>query len=180
MALLPNTSSFRPLPENQKPGDPIRAKDAAETNRTVNALVQGVAPARRFVRSAATGSGSSIACIVVSVHKDHLVCTRKGSGTPIMVARPLAARSPASEVIFGQTWTYTYTDIVQATTPPSGYMARTATSGAQSEEQIVLRPYTAGGEIRAGRVLGGTGVPEADTYEEIHTDRTWYRKVAAA
>lgn len=157
-------------------GEPITADKLNEPVEALNR--RGFRPSFQ-VSDPVVGSGSSIACIIVSIHKDHLSCTRKGSGTPIMVARPLAARSPASEDIFGQTWTYTYTDIVNATTPPSGYMARNAVSGAVTEEQIVLRPYTAGGEIRAGRVLGGTGVPEADTYEEIHTDRTWYRKQAA-
>lgn len=157
---------------------------AAKLNAPVDELnrQRGVAPPQqRFDEP--RGSGSSIACIIVSVHKDHLVCTRKGSGAPIMVARPLAARSPATETIKGQTFNYTYTDVVLVTTPPSGYQARTAISFPNTttqEEQIVLREYVAGGEIRAGRVLGGTGVPEADTYEEIHTDRTWYRKVAAA
>ena len=158
-------------------GDPLTA---VKLNGPIDELnrQRGAGPPQQ-VSDPVVGSGSSIACIIVNVHKDHLACTRKGSSTPIMVARPLAARSPASEVIFGQTWTYTYTDIVNATTPPSGYMARNAVSGTVTEEQIVLRPYKVGGEIRAGRVLGGTGVPEADTYEEIHTDRTWYRKQAA-
>lgn len=160
-----------------KKGDAITADRLNETVEVLNR--RGITPSSQ-VNDARSGGSSSIACTIVSIHKDHLVCTRNGSGGTISVARPLAARSPASETIFGQPWTYTYTDIVQGTTPWSGYQARTATSGAQSEEQIVLRPYVVGGEIRAGRVLGGTGVPEADTYEEIHTDRTWYRKAAAA
>lgn len=163
-----------------KDGDPV---SAAHLNEPVEALNRKSQRPPFQVSDPIVGSGSSIACIVVSVHKDHLVCTRKGSGTPIMVARPLAARSPATETIKGQTFNYTYTDVVLVTTPPSGYQARTAISFPNTttqEEQIVLREYVAGGEIRAGRVLGGTGVPEADTYEEIHTDRTWYRKVAAA
>jgi len=179
MAVIPNVTAFRPLPTNQKPGDPIRARDAAETNRTINALVQGVAPSRQIVPPAVTGLGELIACTLVTVHKNHLKCTRKDSGTEILVARPLAARGLDSEPIFGTTWTYTYTDVVLVTTPPSGYMARTATAGTQSEEQIVLREYKAGDEIHAARLIGGTGITEAPTYVEVHSDRTWYRKAAA-
>lgn len=157
---------------------------AAKLNAPVDELnrQRGAGPPQEHIEERRGGSSSSIACTIVSIHANHIVCTKKTGGT-INVARPLAARSPATETIFGQQWNYTYTDIVQATTPPSGYTARTAVSfptSTQQEEQIVLRQYVVGGEIRAGRVLGGTGVPEADTYEEIHTDRTWYRKTAAA
>jgi len=173
MAIYENNGTETPW----KKGDAITADRLNEGVESRNR--RHTRPPQQVIPERSGGSGEAIACTIVSIHRNHLVCTKKTGGT-INVARPLAARSPASELIFGVTWNYT--------SYSTDYQHRTATHSqvaALTEAQVVLREYKVGDTIRATRVAGGTDVtdvtanaPEAPEYEEVHPDRTWYRNVA--
>ena len=172
------------IPIDQMPrvaaGDAIRAKDFNAVSKAIERIQKGVAYPQQVIPIPRGGSGELIACKIVSIHRNHLVCTRKDGGGTINVARPRAARSPDSELVLAVTWNYT--------SYSSDFQHRTAVHsqvGGLTERQVVLREYKVNDIIRATRIAGGTdteiasaNTTEAPDYEEVHTDRTWYRDVA--
>lgn len=165
MATFANNGTLTPW----RSGEVITADKLNEPVAELNRL-RGMTPPYQ-PEDAPRGGSSLLSCSIVSIHRNHLVCKTKG-GSTINVARPLAARSPDSDVRLGNTYNYQYTG--------STWQSRNSTkaSGGGAEEQVLWEEYKVDGEIIAYRVVGGTGVAEAPTYLEETSLRAWAEKPA--
>lgn len=103
----------------------------------------------RQIVSAAASPGSVKIVTVVTVLSDYISCeTETGL---INVAKPYLLRGSLTSRA-GITYTYSGTDA----------QARTADNGADTEDQEMLPAWIADDQIIAARVVGGTGITDAD------------------
>lgn len=140
---------------------------AAALNEIVEKVSDGVDAPKQGANVAAAVRVARFT--IVSISADYLSCrpVNTPGGSLVYVARPYLVRSRASHAGIS----YTYTDAQN----------RSASDGVDTEDQRVTPLYVAGDEIKAVRVIGGTGVTAADgasiVYEDQNNDARQWAKV---
>lgn len=116
------------------------------------------------------GGGGGIQCRVTELFSADYVGVKKWdgateSGDQLLVAKSIPSRMPASQMLYGTTYNYTYT---------SDNM-RVSSDGTDSEEQLLLHPFAVGDVIYVDQVdhTGVTVNAVELTRIEKNTEREW-------
>lgn len=146
----------------QVKGKTIRA---TMINQAIEVLNRGRRAAIPRQNAGAARAGFLRRFEITSIEGDYLICTSVTTGEMVNVARPhLLRRSLTSH----NGVSFTYTDD----------QTRTADDGADTETQVIVPAYVAEDEIKAFRVIDGTGIVDDDDkviwWEDANNDgRFW-------